>query len=98
MNSKSWICVQVACYAYASSTPLCLGCSILFRGGHNTRQETKKLPTLVVGFWSNEKLAKFLSTTRLGGKILLACFRNYVTFPLVNTAPKKKKKKKKLKP
>jgi hypothetical protein len=28
MNSKSWICVQVACYAYASSTPPCLGCSI----------------------------------------------------------------------
>jgi hypothetical protein len=37
-------------------TPLCLGCSYLFIGGHNTRQESKKLPIVVVGFWSNENL------------------------------------------
>ncbi len=32
---------------------------VLFRGGHNTRLETKSCQTIVVGFWSNENLPSF---------------------------------------
>ncbi len=62
MNSKSWICTSrllaMLCFLQLL---LCLGCSTLFRGGHNTRQETKSCHQLLQVFWSNENLPSFYS-------------------------------------